>query len=82
MSENGNLPACPTTGSNDLPPAPVWLRAKQICGPLLPIGLSTWWLWAKLGKIPKGVKLSSRITVWRREDVLALVDRLSSPEAE
>lgn len=60
--------------SNGLPVAPVWLRAKQICGPILPISRSTWWEWAKTGKVPRGVKISSRVTVWRLEDVMAVVE--------
>ena len=82
MSENGNLSAHPVFGSNGFPPAPILLRAKQIAGPILPIGLSTWWEWVKEGKAPKGIKISSRITVWKKDDVLALIDRLACPEAK
>ena len=57
----------PTTG---------FLRAKQI-HPLLGIGLSTWWLWVKEGRAPKGIRLGTRTTVWRAEDIRALLDELS-----
>ena len=60
---------------------PVWLRVKQICGPILPIGPSTWWDWVKQGKVPRGVKISNRITVWKLEDVLAVVEKYSSGDA-
>lgn len=82
MSGNDSLFVHPLAGENGLPPAPVMVRAKQICGPILPIGISTWWKMVAEGRAPKGIKISSRITVWRRNDVLALIDRLSSPEAE
>ena len=57
----------PTTG---------FLRAKHI-HPLLGIGLSTWWLWVKEGRAPKGIRLGPRTTVWRAEDIRALLDELS-----
>lgn len=53
-----------------------FLRANQI-HQLLGIGLSTWWLWVKEGRAPKGLKLGSRTTVWRAEDIRALLDELS-----
>ena len=82
MSGNDSLFVHPLAGENGLPPAPVLLRAKQIAGPILPIGLSTWWAWVKEGRAPRGIKISSRITVWKKNDVLSLVDRLSDPEVE
>jgi prophage regulatory protein len=52
------------------------LRAKQIAGPngLLPIALSTWWAGVKSGRYPKPRKLGPRVTVWMREEVMALLD--------
>lgn len=82
MSEHGSLCAQPVDAGNGLPKSSPLLRAKQIAGPILPIGLSTWWQWVKDGKAPRGIKISSRITVWKKDDVLALVDRLANGEAE
>ena len=56
-------------------------RAKQnakFCG----IGDSTWWHWVRIGKAPPGIKLSSRTTVWRAEDIRSLVDELTREGAE
>ena len=53
------------------------LRDKQIY-PFFGIGRSTWWQWVRTGKAPAGIKLSSRTTVWRAEDIRALLDQLSS----
>jgi predicted DNA-binding transcriptional regulator AlpA len=52
------------------------LRANQIAGPngILPISMSTWWAGVKSGRYPQSTKLGPRVTVWRREDVLALLD--------
>ncbi len=42
------------------------LRAKAGAA-FLGIGLSTFWKWHAEGKIPPGIRLSTRCTVWRRE---------------
>jgi len=52
-----------------------YVRTRQICGPILPIGESTWWRWVSEGKAPKGIKLSPGVTVWRAADVYALADQ-------
>jgi predicted DNA-binding transcriptional regulator AlpA len=67
-------------------PSTGFLRLAQIIGnpkscppilPLIPVSKSTWWHGIKLGRYPKGIKLGSRITVWRVEDIKAL---LADPE--
>ena len=40
----------------------------------LPIAKSTWWEGVKNGKYPQPVKLGKRITCWRLEEVLELVE--------
>ncbi len=42
------------------------LRAKE-AAKFLAIGKSTFFRWIKLGIIPCGIHLGSRVTVWRRE---------------
>ena len=39
------------------------------------ISKSTWWDGVRTGKYPTPVKLGDRITCWRLEDVLELVDK-------
>jgi hypothetical protein len=65
-------------------PATGYLRLPQILGnpksnppipPLIPVGKTTWWEGVKTGKFPKPVKLSERVTVWRVEDIRALIER-------
>ena len=42
------------------------LRAKDAAA-FLGIGPSTFWRWVAEGKLPRGIRLSARCTVWRRE---------------
>ena len=41
---------------------------------ILPISRSAWWAGVAAGKFPAPVKLGERITCWRLEDVLKLVE--------
>jgi predicted DNA-binding transcriptional regulator AlpA len=57
-----------------------FLRLRQIIGnrktntpPIVPVSASTWWLGVKQGRFPRPVKLSNRVTVWRIEDIRALI---------
>ena len=53
-----------------------FLRLSAIIAPNGPIpeSKSTWWAGIKDGRFPKPVKLSTRITAWRVEDIRALID--------
>lgn len=62
-----------------------FLRLRQIIGdpkagipPLIPIKKSTWWQGVKDGRYPPAVKLGKRITAWRVEDILALIEQLAT----
>jgi len=64
-----------------------FLRLPQIIGdpkanppipPIIPVKKSCWWAGVKNGRYPASVKLSSRVTAWRVEDIRSLVDQLSS----
>lgn len=59
-----------------------FLRLSQIIGnpkavpptpPIIPVKKSSWWAGVKSGKFPKPVKLGPRTTVWKVEDILALI---------
>jgi predicted DNA-binding transcriptional regulator AlpA len=45
---------------------------------LLSISRSTWWLWVQNGKAPKGRKISTGVTVWRRSDIHAFIEKLET----
>lgn len=60
--------------SRPLLPDTGFLRLPQILT-LIPISRSAWWAGIREGKFPKGVKLGSKTTVWRAEDIRALIDQ-------
>jgi prophage regulatory protein len=45
---------------------------------VIPVSRSKWWAGVATGEYLKPVKLSERCTAWRRCDIDALIDRLSS----
>jgi len=60
-----------------------FVRVRQILGDpnayppipaILPIGRSTWWKGVRDGRFPQPLKLGPRTTVWRVEDIRALID--------
>lgn len=59
-----------------------FLRLKQIIGdpkaeppipPIIPIKKTAWWSGVRSGRYPAAVKLSPRVTVWKVEDIRALI---------
>ena len=60
-----------------------FLRLPQILE-IFPVGKSSWWEGCRTGRYPKPVKLGPRTTVWRAEDIAALVERLGAqnPDAK
>lgn len=52
-----------------------FVRLKQILAPRgpIPVSKSTWWAGVKDGRFPKPMKLGSRVTVWRVEDIRTLI---------
>ena len=49
-----------------------FLRLEAILK-LIPVGKTTWWNGVKTGRFPRSVKLGTRITAWRAEDIRALI---------
>ena len=41
---------------------------------IIPVGKSTWWNGVRSGRYPPGVKISSRCTAWRVEDIRKLIE--------
>ncbi|HXW71157.1 MAG TPA: AlpA family phage regulatory protein [Methylocella sp.] len=54
-----------------------FVRLTSILAPAgpIPVGRSTWWAGVKDGRFPKPMKLGPRVTVWRAEDIWALLER-------
>ncbi len=57
-----------------------FVRLSSIIGPNgpIPISKSTWWQGCRDGRFPKPLKLGPKTTVWRVENIVALIDRLSA----
>jgi prophage regulatory protein len=56
-----------------------FIRLPQILGPTgpIPVSRSTWWAGVRSGRFPRPVKIGSRVTAWRVEDIRTLVERIS-----
>jgi len=48
-------------------------RPRKPTAPIIPVSRSTWLNGVRSGKFPKPVKLGPRTTVWRVEDIRALI---------
>lgn len=61
-----------------------FLRLRDIIGPTgpIPVSKSTWWQGVKDGRYPKSLKLGPRITVWRAEEIRALIATGVPPHGE
>jgi prophage regulatory protein len=62
-------------------PATGFVRLKSILAPIgpIPVSKSTWWTGVKSGRYPQSVKLGPRITAWRVEDIVALIQGVGRP---
>lgn len=47
---------------------------------LIPISKNAWWEGCKTGRFPKPVKIGLRTTIWRAEDITALVKSLGNSD--
>lgn len=65
LTMNFTRPVLPETG---------FVRLPQILS-LIPISRSAWWAGIREGKFPQGIKLGSKTTVWRAEDIRNLIER-------
>lgn len=65
LTMNLTRPVLPETG---------FVRLPQILS-LIPISRSAWWAGIREGKFPQGIKLGSKTTVWRVEDIRNLIER-------
>lgn len=53
-----------------------YIRAKQIAADK-GISVSTVWRWVHTGMLPRPIKLTSRTTVWRSDEVDAAIEKHS-----
>lgn len=71
----------PETGFVRLPQIVGNANAKPPIPPLIPVSRSTWWAGVRAGRFPQPVKLGPKTTVWRVEDIRALIEAASAKEA-
>ncbi len=50
--------------------------SKRGIKPIIPVGRTTWWNGVKEGRYPKPIKLSERVTVWKRADIMSLMENI------
>lgn len=65
----------PETGFLRLPQIVGNPRTKPPMPPLIPVSRSTWWAGVRTGRFPQPIKLGPKTTVWRVEDIRALIER-------
>ncbi|MGD7036362.1 helix-turn-helix transcriptional regulator [Methylotuvimicrobium buryatense] len=70
-----------STNQANVIPENGFLRIWQILGnpktgtpAIIPVSRTTWWRGVKSGRYPAGVKLSTRTTAWRAEDIRKLIE--------
>lgn len=56
-----------------------FLRLPQVLS-VIPVSRSTWWRGVKSGDYPQSVKLGPNTTVWKAEDIRALIDRIGGAQ--
>ena len=56
-------------------PSTGFLRLPQVLE-LFPISKSAWWKGCATGRYPRPVKIGSRTTVWRAEDIRAFIEHV------
>jgi prophage regulatory protein len=56
-----------------------FLRLPEVLK-IFPVSKSTWWAGVKEGLYPQPVKLSTRTTAWRVEDIQKLINNVSGEQ--
>jgi predicted DNA-binding transcriptional regulator AlpA len=56
-----------------------FLRLAQVLT-IIPVSKSTWFEGVRSGRYPQPVKLGSRASGWKVEDIAALVEQLGNPK--
>jgi predicted DNA-binding transcriptional regulator AlpA len=51
------------------------LRVDQFIPTIIPMCKAKWWDGVKKGIYPKPVKLGPRVTAWKSDDLLALIEK-------
>ncbi len=57
-----------------------FIRLPQVLQ-VIPVSRASWWAGVKTGRYPQGVKISTRVTAWRVQDIRELIERRDAGEA-
>lgn len=57
-------------------------RAKPPIPAIIPVSKSSWWDGVRTGRFPRAIKLGERTTVWRVEDIRALIQQVCAPSED
>ena len=60
-------------------PATGFVRLPQVLN-VIPVSRASWWRGVKDGRYPQSVKLGPNTTVWKAEDIRALIDRIGGAQ--
>lgn len=58
-----------------------FVRLPQILA-VIPVGKSTWWAGVKQLRFPQPIKIGANTTVWKAEDIHALIKKLAESEVQ
>ena len=53
------------------------LRLPQVMD-LTGLAKSTVWLWVSQGKLPKPIKISPRVSVWKESEIMTFIENIDS----
>lgn len=56
-----------------------FLRVGEVADSLR-IGVTTVWEWSRYGKLPKPIKLSPRVTVWKNSEIQNFIEKSINQE--
>lgn len=56
-----------------------YLRLRDVLK-LVPVSRATWWAGIRDGRFPAGSKLGPKIRVWRKSEIVELLDRIQAGE--
>ncbi len=57
-------------------------KANPPIKPIIPISKTAWWKGVAEGKYPQPIKISEKVTVWRSDQIEALIEQLCAKQRQ
>ena len=57
-------------------------KADPPIKPIIPVSKTAWWKGVAEGKYPQPIKISEKVTVWRSDQIEALVEQLCAKQQQ